>query len=443
MLVFAYGIWYYLDINIQTREGCEDMAEIHLTDLIDVNILQQIQDGFARYTGMAALTTDADGIPVTKGSGFTDFCMNLTRKSKLGCKRCEECDRNGALQTLKEGKPKVYYCHAGLVDYAAPIMVEGRFIGSFIGGQVRTAEIDEEDMKKKAVEMGIDPEEYVKSAKQTVMLEIQDINRAAQFLFEISKVLSDMAYKNYEALKKSQKMERAARSQAAFIMDMSLSVQKNMENWLTMTEQAMDSQNSDSMERTMRQIVSQGKEVYSSIEDTVEYIRMSGGEAELLETEYMIRDLLEQTVESTKIISGVEDMQVHIEIEDTVPEYLLGDSGRIGQIVSKLLQNILYFTKNKQIHIQVSSYPASYATMLVLKVQDSGHSISEERFQEIEEYLKKSELRLIGLDDGSGFGLSMVYLLIRQMSGRIMLENTENGGITFTINLPQLEIGED
>lgn len=419
------------------------MAEIRLTDLIDVNILQQIQDGFSGYTGMAALTTDADGVPVTKGSGFTDFCMNLTRKSEIGCKRCAECDRNGALKTFKEGKPEVYYCHAGLVDYAAPIMVEGKFIGSFIGGQVRTAEIDEADMKKRAVEMGIDPEEYVRAAKRTAVLTIQDIDRAAEFLYKISEILSGMAYKNYEALKNSRRMERAARSQAAFIMDMSLSVQKSMEGWLVMTEQAMDSQSGSIMEHTMRQIISQGKEVYSSIGDTVEYIRMSGGEVELLETEYSIRELLEQTVVSAKAISGMEEVQIDIAIADTVPEYLLGDSGRIGQIVSKLLQNILYLTEDKQINIQVSGYSASYATMLVIRIANSGYGISEERFRDIQEYLRNSEQRLSGLDENSGFGMSMVYLLIRQMSGKLVLEKADNGGIAFMVNVPQLEIGED
>ncbi len=419
------------------------MAEIRLTDLIDVNILQQIQDAFSGYTGMAALTTDADGVPVTKGSGFTDFCMNLTRKSEIGCKRCEECDRNGALQTLKEGKPAVYYCHAGLVDYAAPIMVEGKFIGSFIGGQVRTAEIDEADMKKRAVEMGIDPEKYVQAAKRIALLKKQDIDRAAEFLFRISKVMSEMAYKNYEALKNSQKMERAARSQAAFVMDMSLNVQKSMESWVAMTEQALDSRSSNAMEHMMRQIISQGKEMYSSIEDTVEYIRMSGGEVELLETEYSVRELLEQTVESTRAISGVKELQVDIAIADTVPDYLLGDSGRIGQIVSKLLQNILYLTEDKQIDIRVSGYPASYATMLVLRIGNSGCRISEERFHDIEEYLRNSEQRLAGADENSGFGMSMVYLLIRQMSGKLILEKADNGGVVFTVNVPQLEIGED
>lgn len=46
------------------------MEKVHLLELIDVDILQKIQDGFSEYTGMAALITDADGAPLTNGSGF-------------------------------------------------------------------------------------------------------------------------------------------------------------------------------------------------------------------------------------------------------------------------------------------------------------------------------------------------------------------------------------
>lgn len=105
-----------------------------LRDLIDPHVLQKIQDGFAEVTGMAALTTDADGVPVTEGSNFTDFCTKLTRKSAIGCARCEQCDKKGGLQTRNTGKATSYICHAGLIDFAAPIMFNGQFIGSFIGG---------------------------------------------------------------------------------------------------------------------------------------------------------------------------------------------------------------------------------------------------------------------------------------------------------------------
>lgn len=112
--------------------------ELHLTDLIDVEMLQKIQDAFSDMTGIASVTTDADGVAVTKGSHFSDFCMKYTRSSPLGCQRCELCDKNGAELALKKGASSTYFCHAGLVDFAAPIIADGRMVGCFIGGQVLT-----------------------------------------------------------------------------------------------------------------------------------------------------------------------------------------------------------------------------------------------------------------------------------------------------------------
>ena len=76
---------------------------LYLTELIDVETLQRVQDAFSDMTGMAALTTDADGVAVTNGSNFTDFCMKYTRATKIGKFRCELCDKRGAEITLAAG----------------------------------------------------------------------------------------------------------------------------------------------------------------------------------------------------------------------------------------------------------------------------------------------------------------------------------------------------
>ncbi len=175
------------------------MADIRLTDIIDVETLQQIQDGFAKLTGMAALTTDADGNAVTRGSNFTDFCMNLTRKSKLGCERCEQCDKKGGEMTMKTRRPSTYYCHGGLVDFAAPIMLNGRMIGSFIGGQVLPEPPDEKKFRKIALELGINADEYIKAVRKVKIMPKEQIDDAADYLFTIATVLSKVAYGNYLA----------------------------------------------------------------------------------------------------------------------------------------------------------------------------------------------------------------------------------------------------
>lgn len=175
------------------------MLDVKLTELIDVATLQEIQDGFARLTGMAALITDEKGNAVTEGSNFTDFCMNYTRKSKMGCARCGQCDKSGGEQTMQTGKAVAYFCHAGLMDFAAPIMVNGEFIGSIIGGQVLTEEPNEKKFIKIAQDLNINPNEYIKALKKVKIVEKEQVDAAADFLYIIAKVLSETAYSSYLA----------------------------------------------------------------------------------------------------------------------------------------------------------------------------------------------------------------------------------------------------
>ena len=87
--------------------------ELKLVDLVNVETLQKIQDAFSNMTGIAALTTDSEGVPITEGSNISDFCFEYTRKSPLGCSRCEKCDKYGAEIALKEGKSITYFVTLG------------------------------------------------------------------------------------------------------------------------------------------------------------------------------------------------------------------------------------------------------------------------------------------------------------------------------------------
>ena len=112
--------------------------ELKLTDLIDVETLQSIQDAFSNLVKISAVTTDANGVPITEGSNWTEFCTKYTRESKIGNERCMKCDRIGAEAALHRGKSQVYECHAGLFDFAAPIMANGKMVGCILGGQTLT-----------------------------------------------------------------------------------------------------------------------------------------------------------------------------------------------------------------------------------------------------------------------------------------------------------------
>lgn len=166
---------------------------VKLKDIFDIDFLQKFQDDFSTAVGFSSITVDIDGTPVTNPSNFSEFCMEYTRKSPEGLKKCMECDRKGGEQAFKTKRPAIYKCHANLVDFAAPILFNGEQIGSMLAGQILTEEPDLEFYRAKAKEYGINPEKYIESVKKTYVLSEKRIEAAANVLFSVASQISTMA----------------------------------------------------------------------------------------------------------------------------------------------------------------------------------------------------------------------------------------------------------
>jgi LytS/YehU family sensor histidine kinase len=114
----------------------------YLNELIDINVLQEIQDKFADATGLAFVAIDYAGKPITRLSNFTDFCAMIRTNEKY-FKDCAKCDAHGGIEAASSGAPYVYKCHCGLIDFAVPIIANGQYIASILGGQVKTCPEDD------------------------------------------------------------------------------------------------------------------------------------------------------------------------------------------------------------------------------------------------------------------------------------------------------------
>ena len=176
-----------------------NIENIKLLDVIDRGMLQSLQDAFAKATGMAALATDENG-PVTELSNATDFCIKYTRNSPVGCERCNKCDLDGGKEANRTGRPSVYYCHAGLVDFAAPIMLNGKHIGSLIGGQVLTEAPDEDKFRRIAAEIGVNPDDYITALRKVKIVPKDQVDAAANLLYQMANALSEAGYQKLLAI---------------------------------------------------------------------------------------------------------------------------------------------------------------------------------------------------------------------------------------------------
>ena len=120
-----------------------DYQNLHLKNLIDLEKWQRVQDALAQATDMAIITVDFRGFPVTKHSGCTDFCTAI-RNNPLTRKDCYKCDSRGGLEAARGNRPYIYLCHCNIVDVAVPIVVNEKYVGAVMIGQVLLEEGDDE-----------------------------------------------------------------------------------------------------------------------------------------------------------------------------------------------------------------------------------------------------------------------------------------------------------
>jgi ligand-binding sensor protein len=169
---------------------------INVREVIDIKFLQKFLDDFSKAMGIAAIAVDIDGQGITEPSNFSDFCMKYTRGTSEGAKRCESCDASGGKQAAETGRPSVYRCHAGLVDFGAPIMLGGQQIGSVLGGQVLPEPPDEDYFREVARDLNLDEEEYIQALRKITIVPMEKIEAAAQVLYAVVGQVSQMGYQH-------------------------------------------------------------------------------------------------------------------------------------------------------------------------------------------------------------------------------------------------------
>lgn len=128
-----------MDNNFDSERGenCEKQEKpFDILSLYGKDALETIQEKISKATGLAFVTVDYKGEPVTKMTSFTSFCQEV-RQSEDAKRKCMSSDAYGAIQAAVTCKTNVYFCPCGLLEVAIPIIINGQYLGGFIGGQIR------------------------------------------------------------------------------------------------------------------------------------------------------------------------------------------------------------------------------------------------------------------------------------------------------------------
>ena len=414
------------------------MSEIKLTDLMDVSLLQRIQDAFSKVTGMAALTTDVNGVPVTEGSGFTDYCMKYTRKSELGKIKCEQCDQYGAKITANIGHALAYQCHSGLIDFSAPIIANGQIIGCFIGGQVLTQVPDKEFIRVVADDLQIDFEEYWEALQKVPVIPKEQITAAAEFLYEVASVMSDIAYGKYLALEVAKDVEHAANMKTDFLANMSHEIRTPMNAVIGLAEVALREELPPVARDCLSQIKSSGNALLNIINDILDFSKIESGKMDIVPIEYDPITLLNEVTNIITLRLKDKPVELLLSVNPSIPTTLYGDNLRVRQVLINLTNNAVKFTRSGKVAINVDFDKISdNEIMLRIAVQDTGIGIKEKDLEKIFHSFEQVDSKRNRNVEGTGLGLAISKQLVNLMGGDLKVASEYEKGSTFSFYIPQ------
>ncbi len=226
----------------------------------------------------------------------------------------------------------------------------------------------------------------------------------------------------------------ASRAKSEFLASMSHEIRTPLNGILGMVELAERRCPKQAMEY-FRLIRQSGQTLLDIINDILDLSRIEAGRFEPRRKPFQLRAALDLVLGPMTMIAEEKGLALALDVSPHIPSWLVGDEGRLRQVLTNLLSNALKFTERGRIELHVVREPDDpgrpEAERLHFSVIDTGIGIPDARQQAIFESFAHGDASVHAKYGGAGLGLTISKELVERMGGRIWVESAQGRGSTF------------
>jgi len=237
--------------------------------------------------------------------------------------------------------------------------------------------------------------------------------------------------------------ETANRTKSAFLAKMSHEIRTPLNAVLGISEIQLQNKNlTDEIREAFSRVYNSGDLLLGIINDILDMSKIEAGKLELIEGDYDVASLINDTVFLNMIKYENKPIEFALGVDEDVPSRLFGDELRIKQVLNNLLSNAFKYTKDGMVELSVSvEKAAENSVTLIFRVKDTGQGMTPEQIERLFDEYARFNLEANRTTEGVGLGMSITQNLISIMNGNILVESEPGKGSLFTVRLPQGNVG--
>ncbi|MFW5826724.1 MAG: response regulator [Alkalispirochaeta sp.] len=228
--------------------------------------------------------------------------------------------------------------------------------------------------------------------------------------------------------------QQANRAKSEFLANMSHEIRTPMNAVIGMADLLKDTPLSEEQSRMVDTIDRSGNALLDLINDVLDLSKVEAGQINLEAVDFSPRDVLADVVAILGPQTAGRDVEITVEVDDTVPPMVVGDPGRVRQILLNLGSNAVKFTTRGSVRFSLTAELFGTEKQVELRgaVADTGVGIPAEKLEGIFDPFLQAEAGTTRRFGGTGLGLTIVRRLLQQMEGDVAVTSTEGLGSTFS-----------